>query len=369
MANYHFLSALLLAVGLSQTAAYSQTQTDSIKLDTSKIISFALDGNIPKALETVNAAADYKMSNQHMKVKKGYNERFGTATDQSDYLERRHSAIDGLLVIYCDYWRKSFLDYPKVHNSMLRKNLSAFLNKNYKPAKNLKVSDSDKKFGKYLVNYIKSKGLHTTGFSQTGRFYDLLVWKKETDTLYQFTLNGQKIHTPVVFMEDFITLGWEEYATLDKAFPGGWAKPEALYCVKQAYSLDSESFRISYLAHEGRHSEDYKLFPKLVTADLEYRAKLTELSLLDTTLFEVLFFFVTNADAKTEDGHKKADYYVVSNLSKRLFNVDFESDMGKWKSLDLQTIHAASAELLSQNTFALQKSGKQTQTLLKSSTP
>jgi hypothetical protein len=241
---------------------------------------------------------------------------------------------------------------------MLRENLSAFLRRNYKPAKNLEVSDSDEKFDKHLVNYIKSKGLHTTGFGQTGRFYDLLVWKKETDTVYKFTLHGQMIRTPVVFMEDFVTLGWEEYATMDKAFPGGWAKPTALYCVKKSYDLSSESFLISYLAHEGRHFEDYRLFPKLATTDLEYRAKLTELSLLEKTLFDTLSFFIANADYKTEDGHKRADYYVVSALSKKLFNSEFESDIARWKTLKPGTIHIASAALFSENTAALQKQGK-----------
>ena len=42
---------------------------------------------------------------------------------------------------------------------------------------------------------------------------------------------------------------------------------------------------ISYLAHESRHFEDYQLFPKLKSADLEYRAKLTELSMANETLY------------------------------------------------------------------------------------
>ena len=363
MTKIKILAVSFLCFAISPKA-YSQSPTDSTQIDAPKVISFALDGNIPKALELINSKPDERMIKRHVKAKKGFNDRFYYEDDRSDYLQKRHSDIDNLIAVYMDYWRKSFHDYPKVHDSLLRKNLSAYLNKNYAPAKKLKASDSEKKFDKYLKGYIKSKGLFTTGFGQTGRFYDLLVWKKETDTTYTFTLNGQKIHTPVVFMEDFVTLGWEEYATLDRAYPGGWATPHSLYCVKQSYDTNSEKFLVSYLAHEGRHFEDYKLFPKLETANLEYRAKLTELSLLDKTLFDILQFFITNADAKTEDGHKKADYYAISHLSQKLFNKDFEEDINQWKALPMEEIHQASAALLAENTALLKGLGKNAVTTL-----
>jgi hypothetical protein len=361
--NRSFL-LFLIGFGLVPFAKTMAQTTDSLEIDAPKVISFALDGNIPKALELVNSQPEEKLIRRHAKARNGFNARFAHETDRSDYLTKRHSEIDSLLLIYMDYWRKSFLEHPKVHNELLRKNLSAYLGRNFPAAKKLRATDKDEKFDKYLTAFIQSKGYHSTGFGQTGRFYDLLVWKKQTDTVYNFTLNGQKIQTPVVFMEDFITLGWEEYATLDRAYPGGWAKPHALYCVKQSYDTGSESFLISYLAHEGRHFEDYKLFPKLETADLEYRAKLTELSLLDKKLIDVLTFFINNADAKTEDGHKRADYYVTRDLSKRLFNKEFESNIEAWKALPIVKIHKASAALLIENTQALSKVGRKVKTIL-----
>lgn len=94
-------------------------------------------------------------------------------------------------------------------------------------------------------------------------------------------------------MDEFVTLGWTEFATMDKYHPGGWATDDALNCVKKAYDVSSETFLISYLAHEGRHCSDYKHFPKLRnSADLEYRAKLTELSMADSTLLQLIVFLL-----------------------------------------------------------------------------
>jgi len=236
--------------------------------------------------------------------------------------------------------------------------LSVFLSPKYQ----LHLSDKnilpDDTLDVYLKKYILSSGYHTTGFGKTGKFLDLLVWKSENDTTYKFSIYDEKINTRVVFMDDFVTIGWEEYATMGRAFPGGWATKQALYCVKKAYDLNSEDFLICYLCHEGRHFTDYKLFPKLTSADLEYRAKLTELSLLKAELFTTINDFINNANYDSDNGHSIADYCVIMDLSKALFNVDFENDMLKWKNLSPEKINKSAYELLKTNTSALRKQGK-----------
>jgi hypothetical protein len=160
-----------------------------------------------------------------------------------------------------------------------------------------------------------------------------------------------------VFMDDFITLGWEEFATLEMHYPGGWATPQELYCVKSAYDLKSELFLVSYLAHESRHFADYKLFPKLRSTDLEYRAKLTELSLAKTSLYQLIEFFIANANGRSENGHSVANYCVIRDLSKSLFNIEFEKDISKWKQLSPAVINKGAAEILRANTKTLQSMG------------
>ncbi len=71
------------------------------------------------------------------------------------------------------------------------------------------------------------------GLARPAGLYDLLVWRTEKDTTYSFAVNKDRLTVKVVFMDDFITLGWEEYATLGKLYPGGWATDQALVLCAQ----------------------------------------------------------------------------------------------------------------------------------------
>ena len=198
-----------------------------------------------------------------------------------------------------------------------------------------------------------------TGFGKTGGLYDLLVWKTEKDTIYKVTYDGKETPIKIYFMDDFVTLGWSEYATLGRYYPAGWATKEALFCVKKAYDLKSENFRVSYIGHEGRHFADYKLFPKLKgvgSADLEYRGKLTEVSLYSQEgLMKRLQFFINTGNYDSDNGHSIAAYCVIRDLSRVLFGNDFEKDINKWKAIPASKINEAAAKLLAENTKALEK--------------
>lgn len=330
---------------------------DSIQLDARKILAYSLEGDIPAALRAMEVDAPQKLLARHRIFKQGFEDRFRYEKDRSNFLEQRRSSIDSLLKIYRDYWRASFLDSAQRYDTLLKKHLVRFLSRNYKPAKKLSLSSDEDTMERALKGYVQSFGFHTAGYGRTGKLRDLLVWKREKDTTYTFMVKDEKISARVIFMEDFITLGWEEYATLDKLYPGGWATREALYCVKKAYDLKSESFLISYLAHEGRHFSDYKLFPSLSSADLEYRAKLTELSIANTTLYQLIEFFIQNANYNSDNGHQVANYCAIRDLSKKLFNTEFEKDIASWKKLTPEAIHTASDNVLQENTAELKKIG------------
>jgi hypothetical protein len=56
---------------------------------------------------------------------------------------------------------------------------------------------------------------------------------------------------------------------------------------------------------------------------------------------------------------------VIRDLSLRLFNDKFQNDINKWKQLEAETINAAALKLLSENTDALTKKGKDVTFLIK----
>lgn len=351
------IKQLLLVTAVISVLVYQKTnaqqKNDSLTIDFPQVIGQALNGNLPEVLKIINATQDSLLIKRHLIIKKELNDRFYYDTDVSNYSIKHHSEIDSLLTIFKNYWRTSFLDFPAINNAELKQDLIKF----FKIKDNQAINDSvmTSLIDSNLKKYIDGKGYHTVGFSKTGKYYDLLVWKKEHDTVYNFKINNETINCPVVFMEDFVTKGWEEFATADKIHPGGWAGEKSLYCVKESYDLNSEDFLYSFLAHEGRHFDDYKKYPGLSNADLEYRAKLTELSMTNTTLFKVLYFMIMNSNKDSADGHQLSNYYVVHNLSKRFFNKDFEKDIEKWKTIDIKKINEVSYLMLQENNLFLKK--------------
>ena len=93
--------------------------------------------------------------------------------------------------------------------------------------------------------------------------YDLFLWREQHERTYDIDLGDTRVNVKVVFMDDFLSHGWSSFATLGHARAGGWATREALFCKAEDYDVESESFKISYLRHEGRHFADYKQFPAL----------------------------------------------------------------------------------------------------------
>src|SRR5215472_15819422 len=126
-------------------------------------------------------------------------------------------------------------------------------------------------------------------------------------------------------MSGFVLKGWLGFATCDKEFSGGWAAKDTLYCVRDSYDLDSEHFRVSYLAHEAQHFADYLRFPKLGQPELEYRAKLVELARADDSLYALLEAFTRQSVTNRTSPRAFADLRVVQRLSRALFGDDSAS--------------------------------------------
>ena len=349
-----FTLLLLFFCSFSEIQAQSN---DSIKLDYTKIYALALDGNPTAALPLLEIDPSRKATRKDLQFKADFENRFKFEEDTSDFLDTRKSKMDELLRIYRDYWRMSFLNKEKKNDTLMMQHVAGFLKANFPPAQ--KITLNEDSINVYQKKYIASLGYHTTGFGKTGSLYDLLVWKTEKDTIYNLRYEGRKTAVKIYFMEDFITLGWSEYATLGRYHPAGWATKEALFCVKKSYDLASETFKVSYLGHEGRHFADYRLFPKLKgigSADLEYRGKLTELAMYsENGLFKRIQFFINNANYDSENGHSIAAFCVIRDLSRILFRSEFEKDLEKWKAIPARKINKAAANLLEENTKSLQK--------------
>ncbi|MEP6938959.1 MAG: hypothetical protein ABI846_04285 [Rudaea sp.] len=191
-----------------------------------------------------------------------------------------------------------------------------------------------------------ARGLHAL-FGVTAPLREFMLWRKQSDQTYDIDLPSGREAVHVTMMEDFLSLGWLGYAVCDYHHTGGWATPERLFAVRSAYDLDSESFKVSYLAHEGQHFSDYRRFPGLAQPDLEYRAKLVELSKADTSLYELIAAFAANGSANREQPHPWSDRQVVNDLAAKLA-LDAPTPE-TWKRVPVAQIQAAARDLLEQD--------------------
>lgn len=192
-----------------------------------------------------------------------------------------------------------------------------------------------------LQKRIEAQGLHAQ-FGVTIPLREFMLWRAQDERRYEVTLPEGVQQVRVTMLERFVSHGWVGYATADRAFAGGWATAQGLYCVRDAYDLESETFRVSYLAHEGQHFADAHAFPRLEQPELEYRAKLVEVALAQTTLDDLLAGFDANQSDSREQPHAHAN---------RRLSTDLRATTGAycaswWKAVGHDRLRAAAAQLL-----------------------
>jgi hypothetical protein len=198
-----------------------------------------------------------------------------------------------------------------------------------------------------LKEQLEARGYNAL-FGVTAPLREFMLWRKQTDETYDIDLPEGRESVHVAMMDDFVSLGWLGYATCDFLHSGGWATPEKLFAVRSAYDLDSEAFKVSYLAHEGQHFSDYRRFPGLAQPDLEYRAKLVEISRAQTTVYELLAAFQADGATSREQPHPWADRQVVVNLAAKLLDGEVPSPEA-WKRFSVAQLNAAARQLLQED--------------------
>lgn len=203
-----------------------------------------------------------------------------------------------------------------------------------------------------LDGKLQALGYHAL-FGMTLPYREFMLWRAQTNQDYPIDLPGGREDVPVTMLDGFVSLGWMGFASGDRYHSGGWATPDRLYCLRSSYDLDSEGFRVSYIAHEGQHFSDYRRFPGLAQPELEYRAKLVEVSLADTTLKQLLAGFGSDGSDLRDQPHPYAQRRVMKDLAQAL--LPGASPQGKWwDPVSPASIRAAAKSLLEEDTRRLQ---------------
>lgn len=204
-----------------------------------------------------------------------------------------------------------------------------------------------------LEEQLRARGYYAL-FGMTTPLREFMLWRMQTDQTYMVELPGGRESVRVVMLDDFISLGWEGFATCGRSHIGGWTKPDRLYCVRSSYDLDSETFRVSYLGHEGQHFADNRRFPHLKQPELEYRAKLVEIAYADTTLHELLLAFSGNTSGSQKLPHSYANHRLMTDLSNALMHGNPPPGPW-WETIPSATIRATAKRLFEEDTRRLQQ--------------
>lgn len=167
------------------------------------------------------------------------------------------------------------------------------------------------------IRFIEAQGLFALG-GVTPPLRELMLWRQQSTHEQRIELPEGTIDVRVNLLQGFVSLGWLGWASCDRHGTGGWATDTGMMVVAPSWDLDSEAYRVSLLAHEAQHFSDYGRYPKLASPDLEYRAKLVELILADTTQRKLLEHFEQRAAPDRSRPHAFANHHVVRELKARL---------------------------------------------------
>lgn len=327
-------------------------------LQFSKIYAYALQEDVQKIISVLDTLPVDKLTDEQREVKEKYYRRFKYQNEEHNYITI-DPKLNSLLKLYQYYWRNVLLNQEKTnqYNEQLKVSVIGFLREQGYKADTLSEQEYINNFGLHLKIFLKQQAYYAaTG--KTGNLYDLFIWPKQDTVTYHVQLPEITVETKIIFIENPVTMGWQEYATFGRSYPGGWATKEFLYCVKKAYDLEGENFKVSYLTHEAQHFADYKTFPKLTGADLEYRAKLTELVYAQKTLPKLMQVFIRNGNKEGRNAHGFANYAVVRNLSGKILKQEFVSDLEVWKKVSEEKISKTSRKLLKRHSKTLRKRGQ-----------
>lgn len=291
-------AACVLAAGCASAPPHEATIQDALNA--------LLQADAPKALAVFDQLDPAKLTPQRRALIDCVRGRFAGGDMQNDL----PPASSATLVAYQRYWRDAMMraEPAAAAEERLRKSLSAIpaMAAGQDPGSIDSVSE-------YVITAIEKEGLHAlTGKTQP--LYELMIWKTQETAVFHVQLPENPVNVKVVFLDQFASPGWAGYATCGIAETGGWARPDALFAVKSAYDLASESFNVSYLAHEGQHFSDYGKYPMLEQPELEYRAKLTEIALSSTTTAELLSRFESLGGDSRDAPHAFANRQVTLSL-------------------------------------------------------
>lgn len=259
--------------------------------------------------------------------------------------------LDAILICYQKYYRDIFyleIDAAEA-GARLRGRLETLLGAESAAAPDgpdgLDRPDAlDEIEDRQLAPLFREKGYFFLG-GRTSGYYGPHVWRTEELKRYSVELPDGTQEYAVKLLDGFLSRSWIDYLTLGEIGTGGWTGGDGLiHCVRSAYDLESEEFRVSLLKHEAQHAQDLARYGQMSPADLEYRAKLVEL-IYSVERNLLCKFALQASDSHTENGHAAAASRMAAG-----FETLLHCSRGAFGEAPIAQIRAAARELFVQST-------------------
>lgn len=329
---------------------------DTVEADQSvsnKYMSQALQGNVSQAWRLFEDSPPAVISEAELVLAEQFRRRF-LARDEIRPQNSGDDFIDETILIYREYWLQSLMGElrPPEAEIMLNGSLGKLLNRFKLVGES--TNSTDVFYG--VAESIEKRGFHSFR-DYSPPLQDLMIWGEQSVESYNVELTDGTLAVPVVFMHNFYSLGWANFATFGLTSTGGWASADALYCVAWVYDRGSENFNVSFLKHESRHFADYTRYPKLQETDLEYRAKLTELAFASSSVQRLLRGFSNNAAPNPDSPHAYANYQVSRDLYQAIFDSPLPASGNPWELISAGRVNPAARALLAEHTRKLESAG------------
>lgn len=338
----------LLLIGLSLLADTACANADNGT--TERYIALALQGDLRSAQLLFSAQQSEELSAGSRELSRQFQSRFvnrdeETAPDTGDAL------ADGVISAYRNYWSQALTGEISEEQAGIRLHeaLTQVLLSRDGSAGPIPADEIYPRLGQAL----QQKGFRML-HADAPPLKDLILWKNEEVRKFSVRLTDSTENVDVVFLSDIFSMGWKDYATFGLAFTTGWVENARLYCVDWAYDRNSEKFRVSYLKHEARHLADFRNFPALGSADLEYRAKLTELAFSSKTTTQLLDDFTRKSAMNPEAPHAYANYRVTRDVYRKINNTPMPESGNPWAQINTAKVSRAARALLEADTQKLQ---------------
>lgn len=296
-----FILTPLVLIGCAERHADPSENSEHILTQTKGAI---LQAKGVEALNLITRADKASLSSEDLAFLACVKERF--LGSESTHTPDLSSALAiEILPLFRAYWTKAIMDKEGRHQAELEllNQLSIILE-----------IDDPEVIEPMIIKRLQSDGLNAL-MGRTGQLRELMIWQTQSEEIEQVELPDGSVNTTVFYLDEFISNGWSSYFSCNTLGTGGWAQSDGLYVVMPRWKrLDEERFRVSLLAHESQHFQDYLKFPDIAGWELEYRAKLVELALANVEQARLIKRFTANQGSDEGDAHSYANRKVVTDL-------------------------------------------------------